>query len=327
MKEALFYKREGNTVYCELCPNFCSIASDEVGACNNRINKDGRLYSLNYAKVSAMNLDPIEKKPLYHFYPGKKILSLGSYGCSLNCQFCQNASISMRKAVQKEDIFPKDCVEAALNKKSFAIAYTYNEPFVWYEHVLETAKIAKEQSLLNVLVTNGYFNQKSWEELSPFVDAVNIDIKGGASFYKKLCKGSIEPVMKIIESAFLKNMHIELTHLVITNENDNIKEFKLILKDIASMSKEIPLHISRYFPNYNLNHSQTDLNIMKEFYNMAKEELNYVYLGNVWGESSDTTCPNCNAVLVKRDGFKVIKNEEFKEEFCPFCTTIIYGKF
>jgi len=326
MKEALYYETlPDKKVKCNLCPNFCIIGDGHTGVCLNRKNIDGRLFSLNYGVVSSVNIDPIEKKPLYHFYPGKSIFSIGTFGCSFTCPFCQNYSISRVKASKEKygEVTPEKIVSLAKNYSDM-IAYTYNEPYIWYEFLLETCEISKKEGLKNVLVTNGYYNDEPWENLSKYIDAMNIDLKGDESFYKRLCNGAFEPVLKTIETAFNKGIHVEVTYLVVTGENDDPYTFSEVVRRLSSISKLIPLHISRYFPAYKFHAPATDPRKLEELYLIAKNEMEYVYLGNVL-EHNDTVCPSCGKLNIERHGYNISIVDGFNGR-CS-CGYKFYGRF
>lgn len=253
MKEALFYERiENKTVKCLLCPNNCVIKEGGTGFCNVRKNSGGKLIAQTYSLVSSIALDPIEKKPLDYFMPGTRILSVGTFGCNFKCGFCQNWTISQQRP-ELEYITPGDLVETAGNVKgNIGIAYTYNEPSIWYEYVLETCRLAKEQGLVNVLVTNGYINPEPLKKLLPYVDAMNIDIKSFSDdYYKDICKGRLEPVKRTIAEA-AKHCHIELTNLSVPGLNDSAGEMDDMCSWIASVDKDIPLHIIPFRPLYKM---------------------------------------------------------------------------
>lgn len=323
-----YQKLEKDRVECGLCPHHCKLSPGQKGFCLNRLNREGTLYTLNYGGVAAMHLDPIEKKPLYHFYPGKQILSFGTFGCSLNCSFCQNFSLARSTSGQDSNLLPHECVELAKKYQSFAIAYTYNEPFIWFEHVLETAKLAKDQGIKNVLVTNGFYEKEPWDELAPFVDAMNIDLKGGEAFYNRMCKGALNPVLQTIRSAFKRGIHVEVAHLVVTGENDRMEDFQEIIHAIEAISPRIPLHISRYFPNHELSAPPTSPEILERFHDRAKESLEHVYLGNLITETGQHTfCPRCKARLVERTGYQTIVHKNFMNGKCPDCGHLLYGVF
>lgn len=279
-----FNKIENSKVHCYLCPHNCVIKEGAVGACRARKNVKGELYSLNYGKITALALDPIEKKPLNRFKPGSLILSAGSFGCNLKCSFCQNWSIA-HENTETVDVSPEMIVSKALEAKrdgNIGIAYTYNEPSIWYEFVYDTSKLAKKHGLVNVLVTNGFISRQPLEDILPFIDAMNVDVKSfTASFYSKICKATIDNVKDTVELA-AKNCHVEVTTLVIPELNDSIEEIEKIAKWLSSISPDIPLHLSRFFPSYRMtDRPPIPVSTLKKAREKALEYLNYVYLGNV----------------------------------------------
>jgi len=282
LKEALYWEKSGDKVHCLLCPHDCKIVSGLTGVCGVRRNIDGKLYSLVYGETTSVSLDPIEKKPLYHYHPGENILSLGTKGCNFKCPFCQNWAISQDLEAQTQKITSRWAVDKAKECKSFGIAYTYNEPFIWYEFVLETAKLAKKEGLENVLVTNGYVNAGPLEEMLPFIDAMNIDLKSiDDEFYRKYCKGTLEPVLRTIKRS-AKTCHVELTNLVIPGSNDSEEGFiRLVDWIYNNVGAEAPLHFSRYFPCYKLDQPLTPEETLERAYRIAKKKLKNVYLGNI----------------------------------------------
>lgn len=317
-KEAMYYeKKEGDTVQCHLCPHNCVIKDKQSGVCRVRVNKDGILYSENYGEISSMGVDPIEKKPLYHFYPSRGILSLGTFGCNFMCKFCQNFRISQQTPKTTFQT-PDEIIEHAKKRNIMGIAYTYSEPMVWYEYVYETAKKAHEEGLKNVLVTNGFINQKPLKQLIEYIDAANIDLKSfNDEFYKKLCGGRVEPVLETIKYMEGKT-HIELTTLIVTGHNDDNKELEDIFEWIGNLNPDIPLHLSRYFPNYKMEDPPTSENTMEEAYNLAKNHLNYVYIGNMRTKTGQNTyCPKCQTKVITRQYFNTESHLQKGE--CPEC--------
>lgn len=283
MREALFYKDIGEKrVQCVLCPHYCRVKDGDAGFCGARRNTGGKLYSLNYGRVAAVALDPIEKKPLYHYHPGEFVLSVGTVGCNLSCLFCQNWSISKEMQSPTEPMTPEEVIEKTKRLNSFGIAYTYNEPFMWYEFILETAKLAKRAGLENVLVTNGYVNKEPLKELLPFIDAMNIDIKSiEDGFYRKICSGSVEEVLATIKES-VRNCHVELTNLIIPTLNDSDENFIRLTDWIHENAGErVPLHFSRYFPCYKMTIPPTPVETLRRAEAIAKKKLKYVYLGNI----------------------------------------------
>lgn len=323
---AQFYQlRDNGIVECELCPHNCKISNNKIGLCKVRKNIDGKLYSLNYGQLSSLGIDPVEKKPLYHFYPQKKVLSVGSWGCNMSCVFCQNWQISQQKPELRE-FKPEEIVEAALKKNIELIAYTYSEPTVFYEFMLETAEIAAEKGLKNILVSNGFINQKPLERLLPFLDAANIDLKAfNNNFYQNECGGGLAPVKRTIET-LARKIHLEVTTLIVTDLNDDLTELEELFKWLAQINSEIPLHLSRYHPAYKLNNPPTDLELMKKAYQKAKKHLDHVYLGNAIIENTaDTYCSNCGRSLIKRKAYQI--ENMLENNRCPDCGTELYGEF
>jgi pyruvate formate lyase activating enzyme len=317
-KEAMFYeKKDDEIVKCLLCPHNCIIKEGKTGICGVRFNQQGVLYSENYGEITSMGVDPIEKKPLYHFHPSNGILSLGTYGCNFNCLFCQNHRISQNKPKTTKQS-PDEIIKHAQERNLMGIAYTYSEPVVWYEYVYETAKKAKKFGLKNVLVSNGYINQEPLQKLSKYLDAANIDLKSfNNDFYKKTCGGTIEPVLETIK--YLNNkIHLELTILIVSNHNDSRQELEEIFKWIADLNKDIPVHLSRYFPNYKMDEPATKEQKMEEAYKLAKKYLNYVYIGNMKTKKGQNTyCPDCGYEVISRHYFNT--QNHLKDGKCPKC--------
>ncbi|MGB9791036.1 MAG: AmmeMemoRadiSam system radical SAM enzyme [Thermacetogeniaceae bacterium] len=313
MREAEFYKTLGDSkVQCLLCPHMCLLSVGQRGLCRVRENIGGKLYTLNYGRVSSLGIDPIEKKPLYHFYPGRQIFSVGTFGCNFRCQFCQNWEISQGEPAT-EEFSPERLVAMALRARdgsdSVGIAYTYSEPVVWYEFVYDCAKLAHEKGLKNVLVTNGSIQEEPLMRLLPYIDAMNIDVKAFTSdYYRRVCRGELEPVLRTVERAY-GNCHIELTTLLVPGMNDSDEEIEALVDWVASLGKEVPLHFSRYFPRYRMELPPTPLKTLVRAWELARRKLDYVYIGNAWelGEKYDNTCcPECGALLVRRSGYYVV---------------------
>lgn len=282
MHEALYYEKlDLKRVRCHLCPYKCRITPGAKGACGVRQNVDGTLYSLIYGKTTGLALDPIEKKPLYHYHPGEHILSLGTRGCNLHCDFCQNWQISQEPDAPAEDITSEEVVQRAKDLGSFGIAYTYNEPFIWYEFVLDTAKLAKGNGMENVLITNGFVNIEPLKGMLPYINAMNIDLKSfDEDFYVKICKGMLKPVLDVIKVS-AKACHVELTNLIIPTLNDSEGSVRKMVDWIYSnLGPEVPLHLSRYFPCYKMDLPPTPIETLKRAERIAKEKLKYVYIGN-----------------------------------------------
>ncbi len=311
--EAAYYEKKANgKVRCQLCPHNCLISTGEKGICLVRKNNNGTLYTENYGVVSAIHFDPIEKKPLYHFYPGKGVLSIGTYGCNLKCIFCQNSGIS-QTGIQHpglvEHTKPKKIIDEALEMKgNIGIAYTYNEPIIWFEYVKDVSKLAKEAGLKNVLVSNGYINTNPRKEIIELTDAFNIDLKGFTNnFYKKHTSSLIEPVKTTIKDIYKAGKHLEITNLIIPTLNDEPVIFEKMIQWIAGeTSEETVLHLSRYFPHFKVSLPPTEIEKLDEFYQIATKYLKYVYLGNVANpsEGNNTFCPECNSEVIVRSGYR-----------------------
>jgi len=307
MMEARFYEKlDEGRVQCHLCPKECIISPGKRGFCRARENREGKLFATYYGRVSSVAMDPIEKKPLFHFYPGHDILSLGNVGCNFACLYCQNWQISQADA-PTQPLNPESAVALASRYNSMGIAYTYAEPMVWFEYVLDTAKLAHDDGLKNVLVTNGYINEEPLRQLLPFIDAMNIDLKSiRENFYEELCKGSLSPVLRTLEIA-KEHCHIEVTNLIIPTLNDSEEDIHDLVRWVAeNLGEDTPLHFSRYFPQYKMKIPPTPVETLLRAREIGKEYLNYVYLGNVLVEGGeDTICPSCGAVVVRRVGYTV----------------------
>lgn len=304
--EAHHYRKgRAGRLECTLCPHNCSIAEGKTGICDVRTNSGGTLYSDIYGRVSSIAMDPIEKKPLYHFHPGTQILSIGTVGCNMKCSYCQNWNISQNTAASTSFYEPAAVVRSAVREGSVGVAYTYSEPIVWFEYVMDCAKEARAAGLKNVMVTNGFVNPAPLEELLGLVDAMNIDLKTFRDeTYRKFQKGRLQPVLDTITRA-RGACHVELTTLVVTGINDGMAEMRDIIDWIASLDKTIPWHISRYYPNYHYNAPPTDIAFIMSVYEEARRKLDFVYCGNIPGgtSGSDTVCPSCGAIVIGRRGY------------------------
>ncbi|MCT8977102.1 AmmeMemoRadiSam system radical SAM enzyme [Clostridium sp. CX1] len=304
MKEALFYtKDQYGKILCELCPQRCHIKEGGIGFCGARKVEEGTLYSLNYGNISSISLDPIEKKPLYHFKPGSFILSVGSFGCNFRCGFCQNHSISQVKP-DTQYVEPDELITFALKQKdNIGIAFTYNEPSIWYEYIYDICKRSANENLDMVLVSNGYISEKPLDSLLPYIKAANIDLKAfNNKFYRSICAGDMKPVLNNIERIHSK-CHLELTTLLVEGYNDSEEEIRDLCKWISNLNPNIPLHLSRYFPSYKFDAPATSIEKITFCRDIAKEYLSFVYIGNVPGMDRNTYCPKCSKLLVKRDNF------------------------
>lgn len=287
IKQAMYYNQlKDSKVHCVLCPHYCLINEGDAGKCNVRKNMDGQLFTMNYGEITSISLDPIEKKPLHFYKPGTSILSVGSFGCNLKCSFCQNYSIAQIEEFRgrRDSVSSKELVDIIIKRKdSIGIAFTYNEPSIWYEYIYEVSKLLKESDPSKdiVLITNGFINEDPLRKLLPYINAMNIDLKGfNNRFYHEICGGSLEPVLKTIEIAG-KSTYVEVTTLLVTGENDNLGEVEDIARFIASIDKNIPLHLSRYFPTYKMDNPPTDLEFMYKAKAVAEKYLKKIILGNV----------------------------------------------
>lgn len=318
--ETLYYETlPDGRVKCTLCPHECVIKKGCVGVCHQRANVEGHLETQIYGRVSSIALDPVEKKPLYHFHPGKMILSMGTTGCNFGCLHCQNWEISKEDAPTRS-VTPVEAVAIAKEHNSFGIAYTYNEPLIWYEYVLDTAIAAREAGLKNVLVTNGFLQEEPFRALVKLIDALNIDIKSiRDEFYRNTCKGWIEPVLRNTKIAN-EVSHVEITNLIIPEHNDSEED----LTDLAdwilqNLGSDTPTHLSAYFPAYKLTAPPTSPETLERAWNIFSKRLNYVYVGNMRiGHGSDTVCKKCGETVIKRQGYR-INIEGLNGDKCAKC--------
>ena len=312
MKEALFYTSSQGIVHCQLCPKACKIDPGNAGNCFVRENRDGKLYTAIYNQVSAIHIDPIEKKPLFHFHPGKQILSVGAIGCNLHCSFCQNYSISQCKPADYfwlKDMTVDQIVEQASRiENNIGIAYTYNEPFMFYEFMLDISREARLHNLKNVVVSNGFVNGAPLKAILPYIDAFNIDLKSfNDQFYRTQAKGRLAPVLKTIETIAASGTHLEITFLIIPGVNDDIQEFEAMLSWIYDhLGENVPLHLSRYFPQYKMSQPATPEETLIRFYRLARKKINHVFLGNIYTpDKANTYCPHCGHEVISRNRYQV----------------------
>jgi pyruvate formate lyase activating enzyme len=344
-KEALYYKQLKNkVVQCQLCPRFCTLKPEETGNCGARKNISGKLISLTYNHPCSIAIDPIEKKPFYHFLPGEKSLSIATVGCNLHCLNCQNSDISQCSAEEfnqsrknQKEITPEQVIETAKKEKIKIISYTYTEPTIFYEYMLDIAKLAKKAKIKNVIVSNGYINPKPLRELCKYIDAANIDLKSiSDDFYKKICQASVKPVLETLKILKEEKVWIEITNLIIPELNDSEKDINQLISWIkTNIGTDTPLHFSAFFPTYKLIKSKpTDSEILKKARETAiKQGMKYVYLGNIRDNYGETTiCPNqkCKKQLIKREGFYILDNKikSVKSKgICPNCKLKIAGIF
>jgi pyruvate formate lyase activating enzyme len=318
-----------------LCPHNCVIKEGQTGICAVRRNVDGTLYTLVWGKSIAANVDPIEKKPLFHFLPGSRSFSIATVGCNLQCEFCQNSDISQfpreEKRISGQDFPPEAVVAEAKAHHCASISYTYTEPTIYLEYVLDTARVAKTQAIANVLVTNGYTTSDVIRDEFPgLIDAANVDLKAFTErFYKELCKARLQPVLDAIQAYQAAGVWIEITTLLIPGENDSEQELKDIAAFIKGVSADIPWHVSRYYPRYHYDKAPpTSASALEQARDIGLAAgLNFVYTGNAPGRDSEHTyCPQCGTAVIKRIGFS-IQERQMVEDRCAKCQTPIPGRF
>lgn len=332
MKEAMFYEKlEEKKVRCFLCAHHCLIKDGKRGICAVRENRDGTLYSLVYGKVIAMNIDPIEKKPLFHFQPGSTSFSISTIGCNFKCDHCQNFEISQYPKAH-DDIIGKDAtpgsiVEVAEKNGCSSISYTYTEPTIFFEFAYDCARLAHEKGIKNVFVSNGYTSPEATRTIAPYLDGNNIDLKGDDEFYKKLCKTRLEPVKETIRLMKELGVWVEVTTLIIPDYNDSEGQLRDIAEFIKSVAPSIPWHVSQFYPTYKLTDKpRTPLETLRKAREIGfKTGLKYVYEGNVPGKGGENTyCPQCSELLIKRFGFSILENR-IKDGTCSKCGHHIEG--
>ena len=329
------YQKEldGQRVECLLCPHYCVLNEGQTGICRTRENVGGTLYSNAYGNPCSVAVDPIEKKPLFHFLPGSRILSISTAGCNLRCLNCQNWNISQvsPSEVPAYELPPEAVVELALNEGTESIAFTYTEPTVFYEYMLDTAKLAKERGLKTVLISNGYINREPLLELCKYLDAANIDLKVfDEGIYKKLTGAKLQPVLDTLQTLKEENVWLEITNLLIPGYSDEPK----LIRDLCDWLvihgfSDVPLHFSRFFPNYKLPHAQATLpEDVHHAYETAKDAgIRFVYTGNLPGTKEENTqCPSCKKTLIGRVGYKII-SDAMEGNRCEYCGTLIPGRF
>ncbi len=332
IKEAMFYEKvDNNTIQCHLCPRNCILKNGMRGFCRAREPRNGKHYSLVYANPTAVHIDPIEKKPLFHFLPASTAFSIATAGCNLRCKYCQNWQISQLPPEETSNQYlpPRAVVEAAVKYKCSTIAYTYTEPSIFYEYMLDTAKIAKTSGIKNIYHSNGSLNPNPAEELAQYLDGANIDLKGfSQEFYSKISQGYLDTVLNTIKLLKKKSVQVEITNLIVPPLNDDMKSIRKMCQWIRDeVGRDTPLHFSRFSPTYKLkNLSPTPVKILEEARKIAmRERLQYVYIGNVPGHEGESTyCPRDGKMLIRRIGYKVLENNVVKGK-CKFCGTEIAG--
>jgi pyruvate formate lyase activating enzyme len=330
-KAMLWEKLDEGKVHCYLCAHHCEIAKDHFGFCGVRKNIDGELNTYAYGSVIAAHVDPIEKKPLYHFLPGTYAFSIATMGCNFHCPFCQNWTISQKSerdgGMEGQEMKPEEIVAEALRNDCRSISYTYTEPTIFFEYAYDTAKIAKEKGLYNNFVTNGYMTKEAIDEIRPYLDAANVDLKFFRDeTYRKVCKGSLQPVLDSIRNMKKAGIWVEATTLVIPDQNDSDEELGDIAAFLAETGKEIPWHISRFHPDYKYTDSiPTPLETLEKAVEIGKKAgLKYIYLGNVFTKG-ETICPGCGTPLIERGGFSAVISGDLSDGKCGKCGAIIEG--
>ncbi|MDY6862645.1 MAG: AmmeMemoRadiSam system radical SAM enzyme [Thermodesulfobacteriota bacterium] len=324
MKEAFFYATlENGEVQCNLCCHRCKISPDKKGICRVRENRKGKFYSLVYGKPIAVHIDPIEKKPLFHFFPGSRSLSVATVGCNFRCKHCQNFNISQSTEIEGEEYSPQELVTIALNSGCKTISYTYTEPTIYFEFAFDIAEKAIKEGIKNIFVTNGFMTSLTLSKIKPYLHGANVDLKSFSNkFYREICGAKLEPVLESIQTMKDMGIWVEVTTLIIPTLNDSREELTELARFLASVGSEIPWHVSQFYPTYKM----VDLyRTPKETLKMAreigyKEGLRYVYCGNIPSDEGENTyCFNCGKILIKRYGFQILENR-LKEGKCPYCS-------
>lgn len=325
-REAILYEKMGKALNCKICERRCVISPDKTGFCKMRENKGGKIYTLNYGAASSIAVDPIEKKPLFHFYPGTKVFSLGGVGCNFRCKYCQNWGISQAQLenISTRNLPPKEAIRLTKEYDCKSIAWTYNEPTMWFEYTLDSAKLARKEKIKTVYVTNGYMSEESFQEIKPYLDAANIDLKGlSEKFYVDLCEAHLQPVLENIIRMHEAQIHIEITNLMIPGYNDSEEDIKSLVKFmVEEVGPDVPLHFTRFFPQYQMQQlPPTDIKILEKAHQIAKDAgMKYVYLGNAPSiDGENTYCPECGEAVIKRDGFSVLGLKIKESGTCPQC--------
>jgi len=333
MKQAMVYEKlERGDVTCHLCAHNCLIHNGKRGLCAVRENQDGTLYSLVYGKVISSNMDPIEKKPLFHFLPGSTSLSIATVGCNFRCKHCQNYEISQyphaeKFTIQGRDMTPEDIVNAAAEHGCESISYTYTEPTIFFEFAYDCAQLARTKGIRNVFVSNGYTGPDAARLVAPYLDANNIDLKGSDTFYRNICGARLQPVQDTIRLMKELGVWVEVTTLIIPDLNDAEKDLSDIAEFIASVDPAIPWHVSQFHPTYKLmDKPVTPVASLRRARDIGlRAGLKYVYEGNVPGEGGENTyCPSCGKLLIKRFGYAILKNA-LRGNSCSACNTPIEG--
>jgi pyruvate formate lyase activating enzyme len=329
---ASLFKKMDNKLECQVCPHYCKLSVGQTGICGVRKNTGEKIELTTYGVLSGYSVDPLEKKPLYHFYPGHNILSLGSYGCNMRCDFCQNYQISQSvpKSIIPGISVNRIIADALSSDKNIGIAFTYNEPVIWFEYMRDIATLAKKEGLSCVMVSNGFVNKDILEEILKFTDAFNIDLKAfNDTFYRKLTGAELEPVKCTLKTIAESGKHLEVTTLIVPGQNDSEVEMMAQTEWMANeLGPDIPFHLSRYFPTYKRNDPSTTEDSLNKLSSIALKNLNYVYVGNITSDKGhNTSCPECGTVVTIRSGYKTRLTNLDEEGKCTKCGNPIYKDF
>lgn len=327
MVEAKFYRAEKDYLVCELCPRACEIKNGEEGDCWGYKNVDGKLYAIHYGRVVTATYDPMEKKPFYHYYPNSTILSIAPNGCNLRCQFCQNHDIAFEKKETKE-ISLQTILDYSGKSHSIGVAYTFTEPLIWWEYLMDSTRKLKGIGQKNILVSNGYINEKPFSEIIPYMDAINISVKSmRQDFYDRYVEAQLDVILNSIKIAF-RETHLELTYLLVPGMTDSEQEIGDFVDFVAGVNKDIPVHFKRFFPHYKMTDTaMTPNETMVKAYKIANQKLNYIYLTDTDIDGvSDTFCPNCKRLIIKRRDYQSNLGG-LRGMNCKFCGHKINIKF
>ncbi len=327
-----FGSSKDGKIQCRVCPHGCLISDKERGLCGSFENQDGVLYAMRYAKVAAAAVDPIEKKPLFHFFPGSSVFSVAQQGCNLRCQWCQNHLLSQATDDAGEFVTTEELVRVCETRNHTAIAFTYSEPLIWIDYIRDFAEIMKNKNpaFSIVIVTNGYINHQPLHDILPYIDAFNVDIKSmNADVYHRYIGGDIKAVLRTVKDIATNGTHLEITNLIIPTINDTAQEMTELVQWIAGeCGSQIPLHLSRYRPSYLFTEPATPIETIERAYNISREYLSFVYTGNMPAATGheNTYCPSCGALLIEREQYSVHMHHIFNG-ICDMCGSTVYGKF
>jgi pyruvate formate lyase activating enzyme len=326
------YRQDNGKLECLLCPHFCKLTSGRTGICGVRKNTGKKIELMTYGILSGYSLDPVEKKPLYHFFPGHNILSIGSFGCNMRCDFCQNFHISQKvpESLVPEMTINKIIKDALSTDKNIGVAFTYNEPIIWIEYIRDVAQLAKKEGLYTVMVSNGYVNPDPLDEIIEFIDAFNIDLKAfNEKFYSVLTGAKLEPVKNSLKQIARSGKHLEITTLIIPGQNDDKHEMKIQSEWIADeLGKDVPFHLSKYFPTYKRDNPPTPEGTLEKLFDIASENLDYVYMGNTRSvKGQNTSCNTCGTEVTIRSGYKTRLVNLDEDGKCTECGNQIYKNF